>query len=145
METNQHLKIFIVDGDPKILHSYEQHLRSGGYQNILLFHDADACLFNIPRQHPDVIFLDHNLKLFNGIDLLKKIRCIKPDVYVVFISNRHDVQTVFHSLQYGAFDYIIKGSNEAARINAVLKKIETARVVLEKQKQQILNILFSSN
>lgn len=145
METNHPLKIFIAYSDPGVLQLYEQHLRSVGYQHIFLFRDADACVLNISRQQPEVLFLDHNMKLFNGINLLKKIRAIKPDVYVVFIAGRHDVQTVFHSLQSGAFDYIIRGSNEVTTINAVLEKIQAARAVLQKQKQRILNLLFSSN
>ena len=115
METNTELKIFVVDDDPFSLTMYEHHLRNLGYTNVTAFENGTACLNNLTKQ-PDLIFLDHQMEILNGVDVLKKIKRFNPNTFVVFISAQDDVQTAVNSLKYGAFDYIIKGYNDTVKM-----------------------------
>jgi DNA-binding NtrC family response regulator len=143
MKTSNTLKIFIVDDDKLSLTMYEKHLHNLGYSNVFLFENCKACLNNLTRQ-PDIIFLDHNMEILNGVEMLKKIKHFNPNVYVVFISGQDDVQTAVNSLKYGAFDYIIKGNNDTGRISQVLDKIYELRELLQMRSNFFFKNIFPS-
>ena len=142
METNTELKIFVVDDDPFSLTMYEHHLRNLGYTNVTAFENGTACLNNLTKQ-PDLIFLDHQMEILNGVDVLKKIKRFNPNTFVVFISAQDDVQTAVNSLKYGAFDYIIKGDNDTVKMEKVLEKLHEVMDMMKKKKKGFLKGIFS--
>jgi polysaccharide export outer membrane protein len=143
METQTQLNIFIVDDDPFSLSIYEQHLINLAYGPVQAFESGTACLSALTQTPADIIFLDHGMEILNGIDVLKKIKRINPDIYVVFISGQDDIQTAINSLKYGAFDYIVKGDDDLKRIDTVLKKIVTVKELLKRRSKSLLKSIFS--
>lgn len=131
MKANKPFKIFIVDDDLFCLNIYEQHLHNMGYFDISLFESGTSCLNNLTKQ-PDIIFLDHGMDALNGEEVLKKIKRSNPNIYVVFISGKEDLETAVNSLRYGAFDYIVKGQNDGKRIEQVLERIHQIKEMLIK-------------
>lgn len=78
-------KIFMVDDNPFSLHLYQQHLMNLGYTDIMIFDNRIACLNSLSEQ-PDVIFLNHGMDVLIGVEVLKKIKPVDPEIHVVFIS-----------------------------------------------------------
>lgn len=134
--------IFVVDDDPFCLNMYEQHLRNLGYEQVTPFHNGTECLEALTKQ-PDIIFLDYSMDILNGVEVLKKIKRFNPDIYVVFISGQEDVETAVNSLKYGAFDYIVKGTDEARRIEDVIVRILNVREMLKKASRNPLKRFLS--
>jgi polysaccharide export outer membrane protein len=132
MESQQPAKIFVVDDDPFSLGIYEQLFINCGLTNVKTFTSGIACL-NALTEEPAIIFLEHSMEVMSGIEVLRKIKHFNPDIYVVFIAGMEDRETAMNSLQYGAFDYIIKGNNERSSIIKVLLKIQTVMEQLKKQ------------
>ncbi len=130
MERKSSVKIFLVDDNHFCLNIYEQHLRNMGYNDLHCFDNGIDCINNL-TELPDIIFLDHGMDIMNGVEVLKKIKRFSPDIFVVFISGQEDVQTAVDSLKYGAFDYIVKGTNDAGRIEQVLEKIQEVKIMLK--------------
>lgn len=60
--------------------------------------------------HPDLVFLDLNMPLKNGINCLKEIYNEKllPDTPIVIYSTSKDVSDTDESYKYGAKFYIVK-------------------------------------
>jgi len=102
MKNSKDLKTFLVNDDLFILSNYAQILRSLGYGHITTFKSGTDCL-NQLTEKPDVIFLDCNFDTPSGFDLLKKIRHLDPNIYVVMVSGQEYVQKARESLKYGAF------------------------------------------
>ena len=122
MEINAELRIFIVDDDRSSLALYQQHLCNMGFTNVFSFENGNACL-NAVTQQPGVVFLDQKMKMPNAVDVLRKIKCFDPNIYVVFISSWEEVQAAVDSLKFGAFDYIIKGKTQLSQVELVLNRI----------------------
>ncbi|UFH54884.1 response regulator [Spirosoma sp. KNUC1025] len=135
MEATESLSIFIVDDDPFCRSFYEQHIRNLGYDQITIFSDGQECLNQLTAQ-PDVILLDYSMEPLNGLDVLRKIKRFNPDIYLVIVSGQEELQVAVNALKYGAFDYIIKGNNDLAKIEAVLKKIQEVMALLQQQQAQ---------
>jgi DNA-binding NtrC family response regulator len=141
METAS-VKIFLVDDDVFSLNMTEQHIRNLGYEQVTTFSSGTDCLNNLDKK-PDVIFLDHNMDVLNGFEVLKKIKRVDPNTYVVMFSGQENLKTAVDSLKFGAFDYIIKGEDEAAKIADVLQRICNVQEMLKKSKPNFLRMLFS--
>jgi len=145
MKPNTELRIFVVEDDRSTLQVYQQHLESLGYQHVFLFEDGNTCLNNMHEQ-PDIIFLDQRMRIQEGIEILKKIKAVNPDIYIVFISGADEVQSAVTSLKYGAFDFIVKGTGELNHLDQVLCKIsELWKLLLNKRKQMTRIINQSCN
>lgn len=58
--------------------------------------------------HYDVLFLDIEMSGLSGFEICRRVREIKPDMLVVFISGREEL--VFQSFEVQPFRFIRKGS-----------------------------------
>lgn len=127
MDTKTNLRIFLVDDDPVYRSIYAHYLTTLGYIDINQFTDGKQCVNNLTMS-PDIILLDHEMLPMNGMDTLKKIKNFNPDIFVVYLSGKEQLEVAINALKNGAFDYVIKGSiNEKQRITEVLNKILDAR------------------
>jgi polysaccharide export outer membrane protein len=125
------MKIFIVDDDEFCLSLYEQQLFSLGYTNVHTINNGQECITRL-NEMPDIVLLDHGMENFNGLEVLKKIKSVNPDIYVVFLSGQEDFSVLVDTLQSGAFEYIIKSNQDIYNIKKVLTKIESAKTSLNK-------------
>lgn len=144
METEKKFKTFIVDDDQFCLNLYEQHIVNLGHSDVTCFDNGTDCLNNL-MLNPEVIFLDHNMDVLNGFELLKKIKRYNPNIYVVMVSGQENMKTAIDALKYGVFDYIIKGDSEAEKIEDVLQRIRQIETELNRSKysffKKLLNFL----
>jgi DNA-binding NtrC family response regulator len=142
MESEKELKIFITDDDVFSLSINEQHVKNLGVENVSLFSNGNDCLNNL-HQKPDIIFLDHNMEGLSGAEVLKKIKRVDPDIYIVMISAQENIATAVGTLKYGAFDYIVKDEHIEKHIRDVVARILFVREQLRKNKTRLTRRLFS--
>ncbi|RPD38619.1 response regulator [Chitinophaga barathri] len=73
-----------------------------GYEAIMQLNDADSL--------PDLIFLDLNMPVMNGVQFLREVKVAHKakDVPVVIYSTASDNQTIQEAKQLGAFQFITK-------------------------------------
>jgi DNA-binding NtrC family response regulator len=127
------MKIFIVDDDIFCLTLYEQFLRNLGYTDITTFNAGDECIQQL-KDKPDVVFLDYNMEGMNGIDVLKKIKAINPDIIVYIITGQESSQVAVEAIRNGAVDYIVKSSLSPEKMPAVMQQVEKIFVPKSKEK-----------
>lgn len=131
MQLKKDYKIYLLDDDMFYINIFQQRLLNLGYTDISAFSDPAACFENL-NPPPDIIFYDHGVDFLKGLEVLKKIKRHNPDIYLIFICGPDDVETVIQSLRHGAFDYFVKGENDAKNIDSVLTKIHRVRELLQK-------------
>jgi DNA-binding NtrC family response regulator len=137
MQTNSSLHISLVDDDPFCLAFYEQYLSSLGFEHVAVYDNGPDCVNSLTAQ-TDIVFVDYNMDMLNGMDVLKEVKKFNPDIYVVFISGQEEVQVALDSFKNGAFDYIVKGKNDTSKIAAALNRIIANReTVIESRKNVV--------
>lgn len=130
-------KIFVVDDDPFHLQLMKQILQSQNEENISLFSTGVDCLENIHLK-PQIVFLDHNMDIYTGYEVLRKIKRYDPNIFVIMVSSQEEISTAVNSLKHGAFDYVQKNKNLEKTITETLKKVDEISALLKQRKPTIL-------
>ena len=142
METENHFKFFIVDDDAYYASLYQQHLNNINYFDVTYFSNGKDCLNNL-HQNPDIIFLDHNMDDITGFEVLKKIKRQNPNIYVIMISGQDQIATAVDALKFGAFDYVIKGSDVCDKMTLLIEKIIKIKEQLKKSNPSLFQKILS--
>jgi len=122
---NQKL-IFIVDDDQFINTLVVRRFESEGFR-VEAFTYGEECIKALNR-NPDVIILDYyfisnDQKVMNGMEVLDKIKEIKPETPVIMLSGQEKGEIVLELARKGIDDYIIKDSNLIDKLNVAIKEL----------------------
>lgn len=101
-------KLLLVDDDPQFCQLMTEGLASDF--EIVATDDPDVAYRIAVKNQPDVLLLDVELKIGNGIDLCRKLRKnqLTRKMPVLIISGHGDVDRMLASYEVGADDYIEK-------------------------------------
>jgi two-component system, NtrC family, response regulator AtoC len=100
-------KILIVDDEPFIRENLERILAEDGYAPIST-DNAEGAIRQMGEQEIDLVLLDLNLGSQSGLEVLKSLREIDPQVLVIIITGYGTVESAVEALKMGAYDYIKK-------------------------------------
>lgn len=115
MMENDSFKIFVVEDDAWYNRLLVHHLSLNPDYEVQAFTNGKDCLNQLHLQ-PAVITLDYRLPDMQGLEILKQIKAINPDIQVVMISEQDDIEVVVELLKYGAYDYIVKTKDIRERL-----------------------------
>lgn len=100
-------RILVVDDEPSILASLDAVLRDEGYAVDTVATGAEA-LSRIQRNRFDAVLLDVWLPDLEGIEVLRQLRSIDPDLGVIVMSGHGTIETAVRATKLGAFDFLEK-------------------------------------
>ncbi len=125
--------ILIVDDEESMRYTFESFLSDEGHRVTT----AASCSEGIARlkeEDIDLVFADIVLPDENGIDFLKVVKEVRPDVPVTMITGAPSIDSAAESLRLGAFDYIIKPITQEILLRAV--SIALKHKILAEEKEQ---------
>ncbi|MCC5667951.1 response regulator [Nostoc sp. CHAB 5784] len=108
------MKIIVVDDEQDIQLLFEQQFRKEIKNNQIQLHfafSAEEALQYLQRELNNCISLiltDINMPGMSGLEMLKIIKTISPNLKVFMISAYNDESNYIIAKEYGADDYIIK-------------------------------------
>jgi len=105
-ETDQAVRILVIDDDPTILDFIGMGLRYEGYQ-VEAAEDGRSGLELARRRRPDLLILDLMLPGLDGIELCRKLRT-ESDIPIIMLTARGEVDDRVLGLESGADDYLPK-------------------------------------
>lgn len=118
------IRIALVDDEAHCTASLEIHLTETG-KNIELcgiFNKPKEALAFLKSTDVDLLFLDIEMPLLNGFDLLNLLEEIKFDVIFVTAYNQYAI----NAFKYAAFDYLLKPIDTAS-LQQCLNRWETSK------------------
>ncbi len=127
-------KIFIVEDDVFYATLLEKQLLENQLDNVEVYCTGEECLDNLYKM-PNVVLLDYDLGSSNGIDVLKNIKSVNPNIEVIFLSGQEKMNVAITSLKYGAYDYIEKNKTAFKRVKSLINKIGNNNNVIKERKQ----------
>jgi len=124
--------VLVVDDEELICWSLQKDLEAQGYAVATASTCAEA-LRSFAAAPADVVLLDVNLPDGSGVELIAKLRDIRPDAVVIMITSVTALDTAVESMRLGAWDYVTKPFDLPKLYNGIAKAAE--RVVLTQQNQ----------
>lgn len=100
-------KILIVDDEAFIRENLERILSEDGYQPISAPCPEEAIRI-VTEEEIGLVLLDLNLGSSSGLDVLRAMREIDPELLVIIITGYGTVESAVEALKIGAYDYIKK-------------------------------------
>lgn len=101
-------KILIVDDEAQLTKLLKFYLEEHTDYEIFTANSGNAALEIVARHKPDLVLLDIIMPDMNGLECLKRIKSIAPDLPVTMVTAVWDGEMGKLALQAGAFDYITK-------------------------------------
>lgn len=99
--------VLVVDDDPKSLKLLALKLTQEGYRVITAQSGGDA-LDVLRLEKPGLVLLDMLMPDMSGIEVLKKIKKLQPDIPVAMVTSVWDKDEVEKCREAGAYEYVTK-------------------------------------
>jgi len=126
MEINSRVpNILIVDDEIGPRESLRMILKPN--YNVYSAEDGMAALRILEQTEMDVITLDLKMPGMSGIETLKQIRLVDPDVMIIIITGFGTLQTAVEAIRYGVYDYISKPFNVKEIVGIIEKAAQRRR------------------
>ena len=99
-----------------ILDESEEFVCTGAYSK------AEDALPELPAAAPDIVLMDINLPGMSGIECIRRIKAVAPQILFMMFTIYEDSEQVFEALTAGASGYLLKKTPQE-EITAALKEL----------------------
>lgn len=134
--------ILVIDDDRAIRLSIGLMLTKAGFESVQVSTEAEA-LEAVRRPDLELVILDMNLTLSTtgrqGIELLRKIRILAPEVPVIMLSAWATVPLAVEGMGFGAVDFVSKPWSNRDFVAKIKKALEDAERKAEENKVDTLD------
>jgi DNA-binding NtrC family response regulator len=126
--------IYVVDDNPTIRKLLLAGL--GKHYAVEVFDSAENALEGIESNPPDLVLLDVALPDLSGIEVLRRLKKLHPDILVIMVTASDDTETAVSAMKLGAYDYSLKPINMEALKACIRNALEKIRLRKEVQDLQ---------
>ncbi len=100
-------RVLIVDDQPELRRLFKRSLSKAGFEVVEAWNGRVAIQL-LQQSRFDVVISDVRMPDLSGVELLKELHDLDPDLPVVLTSGSPDESTSSEANQYGAFGYLMK-------------------------------------
>jgi two-component system, chemotaxis family, chemotaxis protein CheY len=118
--------ILIVDDEPHIRKFVALILRQLGSARLIEAGTGAEALAAYALERPDLVLLDVNMPVMDGLETLKRLRELDPDSVVIMLTSLANRQTVEEALALGAANYIRKDTPKDEIVRALTETIDAS-------------------
>jgi DNA-binding NtrC family response regulator len=123
-------KILVVDDEQLIRESLVFILNKENY-DVDEAENGSLALEKIRKESYDLVITDIEMPELKGVELLKKIREVSPQTFVVIITAYGSLDTAIAALRNGAYDYILKPLEFDDLLHRIRRMAEHKKLILE--------------
>jgi DNA-binding response OmpR family regulator len=122
------MRILAIEDEPAILRLLERGLGAAGHQVVTATSGVDGAILAV-EDDVDLVLLDISLPELDGHAVLARIRARRPELPVLMLTARDDLDNKVRALEAGADDYLTKPfafEELVARIRALTRRADQA-------------------
>jgi DNA-binding NarL/FixJ family response regulator len=114
------ISVSIVDDEKKLCKSIATFLNgSTGFRCLSIYGSAEAALKHLPTDNPDVVLMDINMAGMNGIECVKRLKALAPQIQILMLTVYENTEQIFKALAAGATGYLLKRLEPEELLQAV--------------------------
>jgi two-component system, NtrC family, response regulator len=114
-------RVIVIDDEVNAAAALETLLKEDGYE-VSRAHDARTGLQILEKDEPDVVLTDLRMPGMDGLELLTRIKQIRPEIMVILMTAYGTVKTAVKAMKLGAEDYLGKPI-DVEELEVVLEKV----------------------
>jgi DNA-binding NarL/FixJ family response regulator/signal transduction histidine kinase len=122
-------RVLLVDDHPLFLEGMANLMAGRGMKVVGVAHDGLEAQVMARELHPDVILMDIEMPVCDGLEATRRIKAEMPEVKVVMLTVSGEERHLFESLQNGASGYLLK-SLDATELTTLLDELLRGEVSL---------------
>jgi len=123
--------IWIVDDDESIRWVLEKGLAESG-MDVQTFDSANKVIKRLETENPQLILTDIRMPGPSGIELLDKVKELRPDIPVIIMTAHSDLDSAVESYEHGAWEYLPKPFD----IEEAISMVQRATAADEDKKEE---------
>src|SRR5258706_7943900 len=93
--------------------------RAEGFACLGHYGTAEAALEALPKEAPEVVLMDINLPGMNGVECVRRLKQVAPEILGVMLTVYEDTENIFNALAAGASGYLLKRTKSAELLEAI--------------------------
>ena len=122
-------RVVVIDDEVNAAAALETLLREDGYV-VSRAHDAPTGLQLVEKEEPDLVLTDLRMPGMDGIELLSKIKQLRPETMVILMTAYGTVKTAVRAMKLGAEDYLGKPI-DVEELEVILQRAMEKKGLLE--------------
>jgi DNA-binding NtrC family response regulator len=100
-------RVLTIDDDEAGLRLVQAMLVPEGFE-VAVAPDGERGVEHAISNDPELVILDHGLPQMTGLEVLERLKAVRPDLPIVMLTGSNDVHTAVLAMKLGAFDYLTK-------------------------------------
>jgi DNA-binding NarL/FixJ family response regulator len=114
------ITVSIVEDNDKLRGTLAKMIgRAEGFKFISDYGSAEAALEDLPKVKPEVVLMDINLPGMNGVECVRKLKAVLPQIQVMMLTVYEDTENIFNALAAGASGYMLKRTPTKELLDAI--------------------------
>jgi DNA-binding NarL/FixJ family response regulator len=127
-ETNT-IQIALVEDNPVNRNTFKQSVQNDSrYKIIFVATNGNECLAELEGRPlalmPEIIFVDIEMPLLNGIETISLAKSIYPDIHFIVLTVFDDDEKIFEAIKAGASGYLLKHESPSGIGDAIITVLE---------------------
>lgn len=119
-EPTRPIAVSIVEDDPWLRKDLAREISAAAGFDCLGSHaSAEEALKKLPDEKPDVVIMDINLPGMNGIECVRRLKLVAPEMCILMLTVYEESDLIFAALRAGASGYLLKRSQSAELLEAI--------------------------
>lgn len=112
--------VSIVEDNDKLRETLVRVLnRAADFRCVSQYANAEDALKDLPQVKPDVVLMDINLPGMNGVECVRQLKKIAPEIQVMMLTVYEDTENIFDALAAGASGYMLKRTSSKELLEAI--------------------------
>lgn len=112
--------IIFTDDEDTFRNIMAKELSRMGY-NVVSCASGAETLKNIQERDFDIVILDINMPVMDGIEIIKRVKALDPTTEVIILTGQGTIENAVQAIKLGAYDYVTKPCR-LAELHILLQK-----------------------
>lgn len=118
------IKVMLADDHSMIREGLKQLLElEGEFEVVEEASDGGDCIEKLQIIKPDILLLDINMPVMNGLEVLQKIRDMKSELKILLLTVHNEVEYLLKAVDIGANGYLLKDSESLELKKAIISVV----------------------
>ena len=114
------ISVSIVEDNDKLRGTLARALnRADGFRCVSQYLNAEDALKDLPNVKPNVVLMDINLPGMNGVECVRQLKKLLPEIQVMMLTVYEDTENIFDALAAGANGYMLKRTSSKELLEAI--------------------------